>query len=549
MDITRKVPAGNEAPVRLQEIPPEPINSVVGYAPFSWEPTDESKEGSPPPPPIPPKNPDRPQPPPPIPPKNPNRPRVTPSAGDYSEIPMSSSPPMAMTEAYLLNQPGIIETPTPATGSGYNVIYSLPGSYEKDFKVKKKIGFGGFGETALLRVIAAEDGGIAHGFRLPEGTILVAKKIMSNPMKEQTIYSREWDILDTLRGHRNILYAICTQRPRPANPYGHIFMEYCDLGDLLDLTDAYRANFRERMRQYGFSRSTIPDDIAFLERIPEGIAYEIMTSIARGFAWMHCGAWDWPLESAIDPKWTPIMHNDIKPDNIFLVSRQPGDLCPYPIIKIGDLGAASKLGEVAFVGNRSTASPERLKGCLRVPSTPEDDIFSLGSMMFQLANDLYPYAFKRAKSVHLILHDSDHRFEEISCPKDCRNPEREHFRAPRWTSRGSENLSGCETFTSIDTPVKTELKYPPPYARWWHNLVDHCIELERQDRPHIIDVLEKLYLRRRGRREDNIGNPLILWDPSWLSEEEQKSLKARENQLDDIWADASADLTTIYVER
>ncbi|KAK6329934.1 G2-specific serine/threonine protein kinase [Orbilia javanica] len=513
-------------------------SEVVGFAPFSWGLSGPSPiENS------------RPQ----IPQEVPNRQQPSSTLEsepqELSDIPVSSSPPSALVQAYLAAGLETIKLSTPSPGGQRprkrnkhsSAFYSLPGSYEKDFKVRRGIGAGSFGEVAIVQVISAEDGGIAHGFRLRPGMSLVAKKISTNPLKERTIYSTEWHILDILRGHRNILHAICTQQPRVTNPYGHIFMEYCDLGDLAGLVTKYRDAFRDRLRSHGLWRVMLPKEVRWLELPPNGIAYEIMTSVARGLAWMQYGVWDWPLDSAIDPDWTPIMHNDIKIDNVLLVSRQQGDECPYPIFKIGDFGAATKLGSVAFIGNSATASPERVKGCLRIPSVPEDDVFSLGAMMYSIANDVYPYEFDNSPRAHIIVRGPDETFETIPCPNSCSRADIKHFKGPYWTTKELPQTSGvCQELPHATVITKTEVKYPPPYARWWHNLVDDCIEFERQDRPHIIEVLERLYLGRRGRREDNIGNPLILWDPFWLSEEARNNLKSREHEIDAMWKEAMA---------
>ncbi|KAK6497131.1 MAP kinase kinase (MEK) [Arthrobotrys conoides] len=555
MNPNLEVTNGNEAPTQPNLPPPWPAD-VTSAPPVSrsWEVSYHSEEDPPPPP---------------IPQKNPNRRRVAqplnvisspeplpasrsvPRSRELQEIQLtkSSPAPISLARAYLPAVAGyypeydhgemIVGHSTPGPRSASSLVYSLPQSYKRDFKVRRKIGQGAFGVVAIVQVTRADAGGIAHGFRLSTGTDLTAKKIPADPQKDRTVYHREWSILDTLRGHRNILHAHCTQRPRPTSQFGHIFMEYCDLGDVRGLKNKYREDFKWRMRQRNLYPEVLPKEVQWLERIPGPLAYEIMTSIARGLAWMQYGIWDWPLDSAIDPNWTSIMHNDIKEDNILMVSRQPGDECPYPIFKIGDLGGATRLGAVAFIGNEATASPERLWGFLRVPSVPEDDTFSLGAMMYHLAHGVYPLAYDQLPSVHLILGDPDQKFGRAKCPEDCKDTKVCHYKGPRSTNDGE--FFGCESCTQVKTLKWRKLQHPPPYAEWWHKLVIHCLELERRDRPHIIEVLEQLYHGRRGRREDNVGNPLILWDPFWLSQDALENLKSREDEVEGIWEAALSD--------
>ncbi|KAF3283190.1 hypothetical protein TWF970_001169 [Orbilia oligospora] len=482
----------NETPKPSSRSPPWPNSRPVGYSSFSWDLNRHSIEG--PPPPILVKTPYQ------------TKDSNASKSQDFDEVSLtkSSSAPISLRKAYLapvgfyLAQFGHgaahlasdegLRNPTPGSESGDTPgVYSLPKSYGKDFKVRRKVGAGAFGVVAVVRVISAGDGGIAHA---GSGKYWI-------PFEGIEIFSMQ--SARSVQGRKILL---------------GIFSWSIVIWGIL-------------------CRAWLPKKLLWLERVPGPLAYEIMTSIARGLAWMHYGVWDWPLDSAIDPRWISIMHNDIKADNVLMVSRQPGDDCPYPIFKIGDLGGATRLGRVAFVGNSVTASPERLRGCLRIPSVPEDDIFSLGAMMFQVALDVYPFKYDEVPSIHLVLGGPDETFEPTTCPEVCRDPQLDHFKAPRCTDDG--NVSRCEMQTQIKSLKWTKLKHPPPHAEWWHQLVLHCLEIERQDRPNVIEVLERLYLGRRGRREDNVGNPLVLWDPFWLSKEAQENLKAREHEYDAIW--------------
>ncbi|KAK6514531.1 G2-specific serine/threonine protein kinase [Arthrobotrys megalospora] len=524
-------PAGGGGP---QE-PPSPLPGALGYAPFSWKLSSNINRNLPPP--VPPK----------IPLKNPRRFALESQTPSYQS---SSSAPSTLNRPFLFKLP--IETSTPFPGGAYSPAnfniadYSLPNSYDRDFRVQRDLGQGSFGTTAILEVVSAEDGGIAHGFRLQPGTVFVAKKIETDPRKARSLYLEEWRILNTLRGHRNMLHAMCTQQPRDDHPYGHIFMEYCDMGDVWSLVRRYEDNFMGRMRQYGFSRFRIPKELLYLEALPEGFAYEMMTSVARGLAWMQYGIRDWPVDSAINPNWTSIMHNDLKTDNIFMVSRPAGDKCPYPIFKIGDLGAATRSGAIAFIGNISHAAPERVTRCLSIPSVPADDVYGIGSMMYEVAYRTNPHRYDNTRSMHMVF-GQDANGSTVPCPNGCPNPDRKHMRGRPYSLDSQHMWVGCARFHGLDYSVRSPLKYPAPHAKWWHELVEQCLELERQDRPHIIEVLEQLYLGRRGRREDNIGSPLVLWQPHWLPQDIIEGIEDREQGLDDIWAKASANRRSMFV--
>ncbi|KAF3914212.1 hypothetical protein ABW20_dc0109644 [Dactylellina cionopaga] len=147
-----------------------------------------------------------------------------------------------------------------ATVSDYRFepYYELPKSYQRDFLVKKDLGAGAFGETALVEVVSANDGSISHGFGFTEGAVFVAKRMATDPRKEKTLYKHEWKVLNELRGHRNIINAICTQQPGKGDHYGHIFMEHCDLGDVYLLQIKYEADLKLIARDKGWVFQVIP---------------------------------------------------------------------------------------------------------------------------------------------------------------------------------------------------------------------------------------------------------------------------------------------------
>lgn len=82
-----------------------------------------------------------------------------------------------------------------------------------------------------------------------------------------------------------------------------------------------------------------------------------------------------------------IIHRDIKPDNILLMSKSDLSIC------ISDLGLACKTFDSKELYNKcgtpGYVAPEVLKGS---PFTTKADIFSIGSFLFNMitGNNLFP---------------------------------------------------------------------------------------------------------------------------------------------------------------
>ncbi|KAK6338647.1 G2-specific serine/threonine protein kinase [Orbilia brochopaga] len=393
-------------------------------------------------------------------------------------------------------------------------IFELPSSYDREFRVKKDLGAGYFGQTALVEVIVAEPGGKADNLRLRPGQTAVVKRVTVKPSREPYIYRAEWWATNAVQGHESIVRAFGARDPAEGDPApaGHIFMEYCNLGDVDRLLRRYRDKAQAGNHLIG--------GISSRGAPPEGFAFEMMMNIANGLAWIHYGIREF-RDRMLPADWETIIHNDIKPDNIFMTSRAPGDPCIYPIFKIADFGGATNLSSIASVGSTVTSSPERVTSLFSIPSTPRDDIFSLGATMYYVAHGRQP--FSKTEFIHAVY---------TPCgicggvptgpPPQCREVGVRHQKmlpldpASVW--------SGCGVYSIPDYAVRRLMaRSMMPYGHWWHDLVEDCIEVERQDRPDAVDVAQSLFMARRGYGEGVGGIREILWDTPWLGPEERQS--------------------------
>lgn len=145
-----------------------------------------------------------------------------------------------------------------------------------------------------------------------KGQLCVLKRIRVKP-KHSAILKREIEILHVLK-HPNIVGFIDGYIPANFNGQAHLVLEYCDRGNLRDLTIAYVEH---------------NDDDENDERFfPEGFLWHVFEALASALAYIHHGVMGEDLRIPSVPndrdEWPLILHRDLKPENIFLQTWSPG---------------------------------------------------------------------------------------------------------------------------------------------------------------------------------------------------------------------------------
>ena len=171
-------------------------------------------------------------------------------------------------------------------------------------------------------------------------------------------------LMDVLPRHER-LCAILDYFPAPENVF---LMEFYDGGDLEGLAERYRQND---------------------EFFPESFLWHLLFQGAEGLAYIHHGR---DQIAVPKHKWRPVIHADIKPENIFLQWR-PG--CnpdtDYPDIKLGDFGIS------IIVEERTDKPPYVYTGGTEAWRPPEQplvtfkaDVWSLGAVIHYLCHGNEP---------------------------------------------------------------------------------------------------------------------------------------------------------------
>ncbi|KAI9769106.1 MAG: hypothetical protein M1840_004457 [Geoglossum simile] len=219
------------------------------------------------------------------------------------------------------------------------------------------------GDYRVIKPIGAGEGRMNDGIHVVQhkrtGAILVEKKIKPADLD---FGMREIDILQGLGPSKGIVRcyeAFVTKNP----PAAALYLEYCDLGNLLCLVERHLLRGRH---------------------IPEQFIWHTFDALAGALAYLHNGNKRSPSSAADD--WPIVLHRDIKPNNIFLKSRITGGNAIYPHVILGDFGLSTRLdmsdfphlGEV--VGTARWQPPEIPKHSRR------GEVWSVGAVIHSMCH-------------------------------------------------------------------------------------------------------------------------------------------------------------------
>jgi NIMA (never in mitosis gene a)-related kinase len=109
-------------------------------------------------------------------------------------------------------------------------------------------------------------------------------------------------------------------------PKASLYVEFCDRGSLEELIKAYVDRRSNRDRRIN---------------IPEGFIWHALIGLVDGLYYLQTGVLFWQKKNARpDPNWVPILHRDVKPDNVLLKSRATLGSTKYFYCVLSDFGLA-----------------------------------------------------------------------------------------------------------------------------------------------------------------------------------------------------------------
>ncbi|KAL8662714.1 MAG: hypothetical protein Q9202_004499 [Teloschistes flavicans] len=251
-----------------------------------------------------------------------------------------------------------------------NGVYKVEeSSFQKDYTWVKDVGEGGFGKAELY----------AHKFT---GQMLVCKKTR-DPADYTDGVPTEIHITRDVLGNRH------PRLPRILHfnhslAEMHAWMPYYNAGDLYDLLRFYHTAHRRW--------------------VPESFIWHIFVQLASAVAYIHTGV-DRSCPDRPPPRlWQPVVHRDIKPDNVFL-TLTPGQT-GYTDAVLADFGLAT---------TTLVSSQDRITGTpmFQPPQLPThnmaSDIWSVGATIHFVATG-FPPLLRQDKTLDprpSFQHDAD----------------------------------------------------------------------------------------------------------------------------------------------
>ena len=210
-----------------------------------------------------------------------------------------------------------------------------------NYKQVGHVGSGGYGNCLLLQK--------RSNMTLRVCKIQKRSKSISEPLEIEILRDILYDHPRIVRLHEAITHTNTMQ----------LYFDYYPGGDLFKLMAHY---FEE------------------WQGVPESFIWHCFLQISEGLAYIHHGYDRRQLGgSPLASDWQPIIHGDIKPENIFLGPPTP-DSHGYPSLVLGDFGLAT-VDEIPVAGTWKWQPPE-------LPMTSKKaDVWALGAVVHALAHE------------------------------------------------------------------------------------------------------------------------------------------------------------------
>jgi NIMA (never in mitosis gene a)-related kinase len=220
--------------------------------------------------------------------------------------------------------------------------------------------------TRCEKVGDGSEGYVEAWTHKPTGFVMAVKVI--KPRKQLPI---EVEILKSLPSHLNIINCFA-YLPKQTKPHGDcIFFEYCPGSDLFNL----------QKNMYEFNGGVLS----------ESLMWAIFSQLASAIAFLHEGM---GCANPTDANfWRPVIHRDIKIENVLIASRGSKDDFSELVIKLCDFGLA------AFYDPKNVKMPGHWGTTVCWPpeqtwenreARPEGDVWAVGCVIHELAHGFPP---------------------------------------------------------------------------------------------------------------------------------------------------------------
>ncbi|KAI3396174.1 hypothetical protein diail_377 [Diaporthe ilicicola] len=220
-----------------------------------------------------------------------------------------------------------------------------------------------------------------------------AKGALSSLLNHPNLINYTESVADNVLCGRGTGTAVSSQRM--------LLWDFCDAGTLQNLLSAHPVT----------ARTASPDSQEVVQFLPEGLCWHVLTSVLKSLSWLHEGHRDdvrlvcpsgrrefddW----LSDPDWLPVLHRDIRADNIFF--QHPRGIETYGLCKLGNYGSCAVSNHVNdhFVGQvvsatRGDESLDTMRANMasndmlsieadKRPYTKATELFQLGRIVYEM---------------------------------------------------------------------------------------------------------------------------------------------------------------------
>lgn len=295
------------------------------------------------------------------------------------------------------------------------------------------------GHTFIQKIGDGSQGQISSWKHDQSGTVIAAK-VVARRDKE---VSREALVLRDLPGHEGVvsLKAYCAEEPKPF--LDTLVFEFCPEGDLFD--------FQEKMLAENGAQFS------------EGFMWSLFRQLSSALAFLHQGITSQSPQGV--GGWQPLIHRDIKLENILISSLGVEDDKSDLVVKLGDFGLATRYDPANAkmarpMGTAMMWPPEQTWEGLE--ATPAGDVWAVGAVLHAMAHYFPPIVEPTAYAEKVCRGDRNERKADGKRPERMRevywdasaprrplpiNLDPEEYvpdvRRPRPTPRYTGNLNGC----------------------------------------------------------------------------------------------------------
>ncbi|KAF2124275.1 kinase-like protein [Dothidotthia symphoricarpi CBS 119687] len=224
------------------------------------------------------------------------------------------------------------------------------------------------GKHTFKRQVQKGSEGVVNAWTHTSTGVVVAVKVI----KSKAELPREVEILTKLPLHDSVIMCLAFYDKQPVSDTFSIVLEYCPLGDLYDLY---------------WTKAMVKNRAVVAERT----MWTVLSQLLSAVAFLHEGI---GCRNPLDVDyWKPVVHRDIKMENILVKSLGSKDDWSEMVIKLGDFGLSAWYDPTNPIPSETTGTPlcwPPETTWENKTMTPAGDVWAVGTVIHEMAHGFKP---------------------------------------------------------------------------------------------------------------------------------------------------------------